>query len=183
MKIVENFLPQDLFNKLQDLIIVNDFPWFLRTSMVSLSSNEDSKDLGYFTHSFYNQNKINSTYYHDYILPILRLLNAGAVVEVRANLAISSFYNGEYSDFHTDNNFKCKTAILYLNDCDGGTQFKVNNETKFVNAEKNKMVIVDSDTLHRGTTSHNTNFRYIINFNYFEIENGISGGVMINDWQ
>ena len=72
MKIVENFLPQDLLNKLQDLIIVNDFPWFLRTSMVSLSPDEESTDLGYFTHSFYNQNKINSSYYQDYILPILR---------------------------------------------------------------------------------------------------------------
>ncbi len=181
MKIVENFLSQDLFNKLQKLIVVDDFPWFLRTSMV-VTSGVDSRDQGYFTHSFYNQNQINSNYYYDYILPITKLLNAAAVVEIRANLAISSLYDGEYSDFHADNNFKCKTAILYLNNCDGGTQFKIGEDIKFINAEENKIVIFDSDTLHRGTKSHNKNFRYIINFNYFEIENGISGGVMVNEW-
>lgn len=177
MKIVENFLPEDFFNKLQKLITVDDFPWFLRTTMV-----ENSNDYGYFTYSFFNAHNVNSNYYYEYIRPILIKLNAGAVVEVRANMSPSSFYKGEHSDFHTDNNFKCKTAILYLNSCDGGTEFQINGENKFVKAEQNKIVIVDSDILHRGTKSHNSNFRYIINFNYFEIKGGKSSGVMINDW-
>lgn len=182
MKIIENFLPQEIFNKLKKLIIVDDFSWFLRKAMVKTSADKNSNDYGYFTHSFFNAHTVNSNYYYEYIRPILNQLNAGAVVEVRANLLPSSFYKGKYSNFHADNNFNCKTAILYLNNCDGGTQFKINGETKFVNAEENKIVIFDSNTLHRGTKSDNVNFRYIINFNYFEIENGISGGDLINEW-
>ena len=66
MKIVENFLPEDFFNKLQKLITVDDFPWFLRKTMV-----ENSNDYGYFTYSFFNANNVNSNYYYEYIRPIL----------------------------------------------------------------------------------------------------------------
>ena len=53
MKVIENFLPEDFFNKLQKLITVDDFPWFLRTTMV-----ENSNDYGYFTYSFFNANNV-----------------------------------------------------------------------------------------------------------------------------
>ena len=46
---------------------------------------------------------------------------------------------------NTDYNFNCKTAILYLNTCDGGTEFKINSKIKFTKAEQNK----SSNILHR----------------------------------
>ena len=59
---------------------------------------------------------------------------------------------------------------MYLNTCDGGTDIEVDNECIFVQAEENKIVIFDSDLLHRGVVSNNSDFRWIINFNYFEID-------------
>jgi len=158
---VNNFLPQDEFDKLKTLITKEEFPWYHIQSMVV-----DKKDnLGYFTHSFYNNNLINSNYYSDYIVPILNKLDAKAVVEVRSNLFPSVFFNK--SEWHVDRTFNCKTAILYLNSCDGGTEFKMNIH-KFIQAEENKMVIFNSSLEHRACTSTNTDYRYIINFNYYD---------------
>ena len=164
MKILHNFLDEDFFKDLKCLILESEFAWFQRKTMVS-----DSNDnLGYFTHSFYNNNKINCNTYFKYIIPILDKLNSKAVIEVRANLCPSVFFKKEKCAFHIDNNFNCKTAILYLNTCDGGTEFETKEKIQFIKSEENKIVIFDSNIKHRAITSKNADFRYILNFNYFD---------------
>ena len=162
----KNFLNSLVFLQLQDLIIKNDFPWFKRNYQ---APNKNKIDLGYFTHSFYNNNIITSKYYESYILPILKQLNARSIIEVRANLTPSVFYLERASAFHCDYKIKSsKTAILYLNNCNGGTEIKIDNKIEFIKAEENKILIFDSDIEHRGVVSKDTDFRYILNFNYFE---------------
>ena len=56
-------------------------------------------------------------------------------------------------------------CILFCFPVTIGTEFKLKNKIKFIKAEENKIVIFDSDVEHRGTTSTDTNFRYIINLN------------------
>ena len=170
IKVVENFLAKEFFSDLQNLITKSEseFAWFKRDHMTS------PKDLGFFTHSFYNEHRINTDYYFKYIIPILKLLGATAVIEVRANMLVSPFYQHGSNDnwssdgFHTDHPFNCKTAILYLNDFDGGTEFKVDDKTQFVQAEANKIVIFDTDIEHRGKPSKIETFKYLINFNYYD---------------
>ena len=164
-KVIKNFLDRIFFESLKRLIIENDFPWFKRERQVI---GKDILVLGYFTHSFFNNQNSTSIYYADYILPILNKLNSLSVIQVRANLTPSVFYLQRNSAFHCDYYTKNKTAILYLNTCDGGTDIKVNNETIFIEAEENKILIFDADVEHRGVVSNNSDFRYIINFNYFE---------------
>jgi len=163
VQIIKNFLEKNFFQDLQKLITESEFAWFQRKTMVTGTTN----NLGYFTHSFYNNNQINCDTYFKYIIPILNKLNSKAVIEVRANLTPSVFFKEKNCNFHTDNSFNCKTAILYLNTCDGGTEFKINNKIKFIKSEENKIVIFNSNIEHRATTSQNEDFRYILNFNYF----------------
>ncbi len=163
MQIIKNFLEKNFFQDLQKLITESEFAWFQRKTMVTGTTN----NLGYFTHSFYNNNQINCDTYFKYIIPILNKLNSKAIIEVRANLTPSVFFKEKNCNFHTDNSFNCKTAILYLNTCDGGTEFKINNKIKFIKSEENKIVIFNSNIEHRATTSQNEDFRYILNFNYF----------------
>ena len=163
MQIIKNFLEKNFFQDLQKLITESEFAWFQRKTMVVGTTD----NLGYFTHSFYNNNQINCNTYFKYIIPILNKLNSKAVIEVRANLTPSVFFKEKNCNFHTDNSFNCKTAILYLNTCDGGTEFKINNKIKFIKSEENKIVIFNSNIEHRATTSQNEDFRYILNFNYF----------------
>jgi len=162
-KQVKNLLDTESFNALRDLIFHEDFNWFRKKTMTCGSKT----DLGYFTHSFYNEMNVTSEYYCQHILPILNKLKAAAAIQIRANMFPSVFYKNKTSEWHTDYPFVCKTAILYLQDCDGGTDLKINNKAVFIKSEKNKIVIFDSDVEHRGVSSKDSDFRHIINFNYF----------------
>ena len=158
-KTIQNFLSTDSFKEIKDLVINQDFPWRRRNHMAG------DNDKMYFTYSFYNAMEVSSGLYKSHILSVLQKLEAVAPVEVRANMSISELY--EVSGWHCDYKLKCKSAILYLNSCDGGTELKINDETVFIKSEANKMLIFDADVLHRGITSKKEPIRYIINFNYF----------------
>jgi len=164
MKIIKNFLEYDFFIRLKKLVMESEFSWFQRKNM---DYEGDGDDMGYFTHSFFTNNMINCNHYNHYITPILHKLKAKAPIQVRANLVPSSFYGKKGAAFHIDQEYKCKNAILYLNSCNGGTEFKIKDKIKLVKSEENKVVIFNSNTYHRGVKSTNADFRYLINFNYF----------------
>jgi hypothetical protein len=83
-------------------------------------------------------------------------------------MAPSVFFKNKGCGWHTDYPFLSKTAILYLNDCDGGTELKIGNKIVPIKANANTMLTFDTNIIHRATTSKKADFRYIINFNYFE---------------
>jgi hypothetical protein len=155
----KNFLPKENFIQLYQLITDNDFPWRIRNRMTPDDNNF------YFTYNFYNNFYHSSEHYFNHIIPILNQLNCKAPIQIRSNMVINKLF--EKSGWHTDYSYDSTTAILYLNTCNGGTEFKINNEIKFINAEENKIVIFPSSTEHRGCTSKDSDRRYIINFNYF----------------
>ena len=157
----ENFLDTDFFEKIKNIILYQDFPWRRRDHMTLLNVSDSM----YFTFAFYNSMNSTSDLYEPYIIPILQKLEAEAPIQVRANMTISALY--KKCEWHRDYNFKCKTAILYLNDCDGGTELKIDNKISFIKADANKMLIFDTDVLHRAITSKKQPARYIINLNYF----------------
>ena len=57
-----------------------------------------------------------------------------------------------------------KTGILYLNTNDGYTEFE---DGKIVNSVANRFVEFPSNILHRGVSQTDTEWRSVINFNYF----------------
>lgn len=166
MKIIENFLDKNLFKELQKLIMQSEFSWFQRKN-TTLIDNKVSEDLGYFTHSFFNNNQINCSHYDKFIIPILNKLNCHAPIQIRANLSPSVFFIKDKASFHTDYKYPCKTSIFYINTCDIGTELKINNEIQLVKAEENKMLIFDSSIEHRSAVSKKPEFKYLINFNYY----------------
>ena len=161
-QIHKKFLAPDVFEKIKNLVMDQDFPWRRRDHMTSNPS-----DKMFFTYSFYNEMAPTSKLYEPYIIPILKKLQARAPLQVRANIFISELFKA--SHWHRDYSFECKTAILYLNDCDGGTNLKIDNKIIFIKAEANKMLVFDTPILHRGLTSKKEPVRYIINFNYFNV--------------
>ena len=159
-QIHEKFLPIDFFEKIRNLIMDQDFAWRRRDHMT-----HNTNDKMYFTYGFYNKMRPLSEWYVPYIIPILKKLDAAAPIEVRANMFVSALFKA--SGWHCDHGFPCKTAILYLNDCDGGTELKINNKIIFIKAEANKMLVFDTNVLHRAITSKEEPIRYVINFNHF----------------
>jgi len=159
-QIYENFLAINSFKEIKNIVLGIDFPWRRRDHMV-----EGTKNAMYFNYCFYNEMVTTSELYEPHIVPILKKLKAKAPIQVRANLTISALF--KKSKWHCDYDFMCKTAILYLNDCDGGTDIMINNKTIFIKAVANKMLVFDTDVMHRAVTSKKEPIRYIINFNYF----------------
>jgi hypothetical protein len=159
MKIIKNFLPLNEFKTIQNLIFDLDFPWRIRNYMSPVDKNI------YFTYSFFNNFTSTSDLYPKYIVPILKKLNCLAPIQVRTNLFLNKTF--DKSGWHTDYEYDSSTAILYLNTCNGGTEFKIKNKIKFVNAEENKIVIFPAKTEHRACNSTDAEKRYIININYF----------------
>jgi len=159
MKEIKNFLPIEQFKKLRNLILNLDFPWRIRESMTSEDKNI------YFTYSFFNENRVTSELYDEYIIPILKKLKCNALIQIRANMFLSKIFNR--SGWHADYNLNNTTAILYLNNCNGGTELNIKEKIKFIKAEENKLLIFPGKTLHRVCTSTDVDKRYIININYF----------------
>jgi len=153
----KKFLDVDFFKKLKGVILHEDFPWRKRDQL--------QEGVLYFNYCFYNDMNSQSHLYEPHIIPILKKLKAVAPLQVRANMLISKLFKA--SDWHCDYKFNCMTAILYLNDCDGGTELKINNKIIFIKAEANKMLIFDTNVLHRPITSKDQPIRYILNFNYY----------------
>ena len=156
----KHFLATDFFEEIKNFIMDEEFPWRRRDHM-TVGSNDSM----YFTYGFFNNMCSLSELYVPYMIPILKKLHAEAPIQVRANMSISALF--KTSGWHRDYDFKCKTAILYLNDCDGGTELKIDNKITFIKADANKMLVFDTPILHRAITSKKEPIRYIINFNYF----------------
>ena len=83
----KNFLSQDFFEKIKNLVMDQDFPWRRRDHMTP-----DPNDKMYFNYCFYNKMKSFSEFYEPYIIPILKKLHAEAPIQVRANMTISAFF-------------------------------------------------------------------------------------------
>ena len=57
-----------------------------------------------------------------------------------------------------------RTGILYLNTCDGYTEFE---DGKIVESVANRFIEFPTNTKHRGVSQLDTDFRFVVNFNYF----------------
>ena len=162
MKIIDNFLDNEHFEKIKNDIVNNTyFPWYF--SEYTDYFGEKGLDKGKYTHVLYLQNKPNSSHY-DLILPILEKLECNSLFKVKINSTSHSTKLKE-GVYHTDIKFKCKTAIYYLNTNDGYTKFEKNN--KIVKSIENRMVIFNSNLKHLGTNTTNAKRRLVMNFNYF----------------
>lgn len=165
VNIYKNFLDQNFFLDLKNTITNEDFPWRFRKK---LTIGNKTNETFYFTFSFFNELNVNSDLYYKFIIPILKQLNCLAPIQIRANLNLSK--NNTSSDWHIDYPVLCKTAILYLNNCNGKTELQLKDKIKTIESEENKIVIFDSNIKHRGVIQTDTQTRYLINFNYFSYE-------------
>jgi hypothetical protein len=156
-KVINNFLDKEFFYRLQNLLFSKDTPWFFQNNMTSTK-----KDNYYFGHIFYGNFLPQSFYFNDFIIPIVEKLNAKSLINIRANLTLKQEKVFQ-SDFHMDRPFKCNTAILYMNTCNGYT---ILDDIK-INCEENKIVIFDSQIKHAAVSQTDTERRMVINFNYF----------------
>ena len=158
--VTDHFLPQHQFDMLHDTFTRNNFPWFRSDGI-----NDPNDGKVQFIHIFY-RNKTTNSNHIDVINPILELIDPAALIRIKANLlprADSIIKHG----FHTDQDFKCKVGIFYVNTNNGFTEFS--DGTK-IHSVANRFVSFDSHLLHTGTSCTDAADRIVINFTYFAKE-------------
>jgi len=170
-EIIDNFLEKSFFDLISKDIKSSKIPWYFREvdvrpkekNNLSITRNKN----GYFSFCYFENNTTDSPLFYKHIVPVLVKLNAISLVHIRALLFFRDKDTIE-SAFHTDFNLpNIKTAILYLNDCNGGTVVKQNEKEVFVKSVSNRVLIMDENIEHKGVYQTDTHKRYLLNFNYF----------------
>lgn len=188
MKIIDNLLPNEVFARLAAAIMQHDGYRCLDYTVYK-NESDGSIDL----YGEHNPNK--NTYKHEVLFTtdiyntchnaevtydlfhflrdefkeLYKVLNVKKMILMRANCTIAAPEN-YISSFHIDINKspyegKGKTAILYLNTNNGGTQIK---DGLFVKSIANSAAIFNNQTEHAGVWATDNKLRFVLNINYLE---------------
>ena len=169
VSIQDDFLSEENFNALRDLISSTDYPWFYHAKLDYEDYDEGPPEPGFFCHVAYQDNSPNSSFYKSHFLPILQALDVALLLRIKVNLnpRLPEAYSGM---FHVDNNSfpehivaKCLASIFYINTCNGYTELKDGTKIESV---ANRVVSFPLNTEHRTVTQTDEQTRLLINFNY-----------------
>jgi hypothetical protein len=167
-KIIDNVLSEEQHKLIENTLIKDSlFPWFLSDDKSSDGELMEIDDLNnyQFTHTFYDNKTINSTYCNNLTFLFDSVLQPLSIIRIKANLTFRTeeiVRYGWHLDFDSN---KHKTAIYYVNTNNGKTIFKNGLE---VDSVANRLVIFNGDMLHTGTSCTDKKFRCVINLNYIE---------------
>ena len=161
VKVIQDFLPENLHNEIYNVLTNNKFPWYYSSSVSSELEPKNKKDF-FFYHNLYLQNYVSNDYFHQLLMPILGRLNFNYIIRSKINLypKTDKLY---HHPPHIDYKFKHKGCIYSLNSCDGGT--KIGN--KLYESIENQALLFNPSVPHNSTTCTNTHARFNININYF----------------
>jgi len=160
IKVFDNFLSKEEFNLIKSEITSSEFAWYYQEGKVFPNDNLPS-----LTHSIFSENIIRSKLYN-LILPIINKNDMKALVRIKANFDLKNNKSFK-TNLHTDiqNNFEnCKTGIFYINDNNGGTYFE---NKKLIKSVANRFILFPANMKHGTQTHTNTNYRIVINFNWY----------------
>ena len=149
-KIIDNFLDKEFFLRLKKQIEYEDFPWRRRIECTRDSKN----DKGYFTHSIFNEFKINSPMYENTLIPILYKLKARSIINASVHMFLTEFFLKKSTVYHQDWPYNSTTAIL-------------KDKEIVVESKENRIVIFNTQIKHRTIKNTTAGARYILNMNYF----------------
>jgi|TARA_X000001316_G_C922117_1_gene36941 hypothetical protein len=161
IKIIDNFLDKEDFERIYNMFNSNDFPWYYSDWVNGKGDNPNDFQ---FIHLFYSK-VINSKHF-EIIEPLIVKLEMTSISRIKANLLLKTdtpIVHGYHTDF--DWKYKWWTAIYYVNSNNGRTIFKKNKKSVYCKA--NRLVLFDGRLPHCSVTSTNTKKRIVINLNFF----------------
>ena len=173
--IYDNFLKKEHFESIQNELITKAFPFYPNKG---ISYTGDG--LFQLVHVFYDDGLPESNWFSfikDVLVEYQNTLPENVSVlplKIKANLGTRTKEHEE-SEYHTDQGGhknlikpEYKTGILYLNTCNGYTEFK--GDKQKYSSQANRFVVFDGNSHHRSVSQTDTAFRYVINFNWIEKE-------------
>ena len=165
--VLDDFLPEDEFKALQDLIVFNpNFSFYFQKYLNSGDTCETTYWNWYQTHTIVNHDKVYSEHYQkflDLFIERFKQLNIyRALIRIKINMYPYSHVIHEHAK-HTDMLWKHKGALFSLNTCDGFT--RLYDGTK-IPSIANRIMFFDPSRDHNSSTTTDASARYNINFNF-----------------
>ena len=160
MEVLENYLPHDQFEHLQNSVLSCNFPWLYEAEVANLGENQSEHF--YFTHRIYEEYAPKSSFYQECI-PFFEQLKMNALVRARALLYVNQGKQIVHEK-HTDYNFEHKTAVFYMNTNNGYTEFEDGTKVESV---ENRIVLFDGSKPHNSSTCTDQKVRVVLSINYF----------------
>ena len=157
----DDFLPEDIFLKLQEFLLGERLPWFHSDSTI------DYDGCPQYSHMFYSDCEPCSDYW-EHIRPVVSHLSPLGLTRVKFNATpktseiVQSPLHYDVID-QEDKPVNLNICILYMNDNDGYTYF---DDGTRVESKANRCIIFPNRYRHGGTTCTNANRRIVGNFVY-----------------
>jgi hypothetical protein len=184
MKIIDNIVPETYQETLH--LLMEDglsIPWYYHVATADpygeySFTDDKTKDVPQFVHSFYKDGTIISPYYH-LVTPIIMMMEKefgrnffDRIIRIKANLITKheNFPHECYNVPHIDIKVDAESAIYYVNHTDGETIMFARNEDSSLKIKdrippvRGRLVLFDSHTIHTSTPPTTNNTRIVINF-------------------
>ena len=160
IKIIDDFLPEEEFLNIKNLMESREFPWYFNRSKIFIGD-----DKGQHVHVFFKHGQRNSEYLDMWNIFMMKI-EATKCYRIKANMNLkSSSQIADDTDWHIDDQGDAlKTAVFYINTNDGYTELESGVR---VGSVANRACIFDSTLKHRGV-GHTSpdHHRIVVNFNY-----------------
>ena len=161
MKVIDDFLPQQDFDILQQSLLGNNIAWKFNSSIANKKTGQDQY---MFVRPFFDISKPSQNNWSNFLHPLLLKLNAKYIFRIKANLRPRTS-QGVLSPYHTDMDLNQQTAIFYLNTNNGYTKFQ-DNSLDDVKSVANRLVTFYGGLKHCGCSCTDENTRVLLNINY-----------------
>ena len=172
-EIIDNLLSDQEFDRIKNVMLGSEFPWFLNKEKVGPGSKakfEDGTDAEIFNyqfiHMFYKDLAPSSEYINE-VTPILNKLDLSALIRIKANMTMATpkkIIFGHHVD-QPNSPENLKTAVFYLNTTNGPTLFEDGLEVECI---ENRLVVFDTNMLHSAISHTDAKTRCVINFNFYK---------------
>jgi hypothetical protein len=161
MKIIDNFLDTEQFNKIKQILTGNDFPFYYQDFIVD--GEKDNSDF-FFCHTFYKNNQLTSSSFNEIILPILYQVKFKTLIRAKCNLYTKKT-NQITHEYHIDFKEPHTTLLYSVNTNNGYTMFKTGEKIKSV---QNQLIVFDGLLEHCSVPQTDEKIRVNININIKE---------------
>ena len=170
LSIYDDWLPQDQWDQVKGYMTSNEMPWnyndYIITKDAPLSDTMDPLDHWQMVCTFYNhKNPYKGLKFIQPLSHIYVKLNPYIIYRSKANLRPRTHVK-RASGWHTDVDdcLNATTGILYINTCDGYTEFKDTDQKVY--SKENRFITFPSKWEHRATSCTDSKYRMVLNLNY-----------------
>lgn len=171
-KVIDNFLPQDVFEYISEIVMTpkhdRQILWQHQATVAEFDDGEKSMPhwnwMG--ISMIYSEDEVMHPFYEelkDSVLPVIRekAYNYRALSRIKVNFYPWT-HEIKHHRWHTDFSFDNVGAVWSMNTCDGYTEFE---DGQIVESVANRLVVFNAQDSHRSTTTTTNHGRYNINFN------------------